>query len=86
MVVCNASDTQSRCARGCQSNDRRRRDIRDHKVYSLGQGPIALDYTNEDEEDDKNLTAKKSETSGKKAFGNVPNHDKSRGLALFKLN
>lgn len=55
-------------------------------MYSLGQGPIALDYTNEDEEDDKNLTAKKSETSGKKAFGNVANHDKSRGLVLFRLN
>ncbi|KAJ7375894.1 hypothetical protein OS493_038215 [Desmophyllum pertusum] len=63
MVICNASDTQSRCARGCETNARRRRDVRDHKVYSLAQGPITVDDTDEYEQEDVNLTEKKSETT-----------------------
>lgn len=43
-----------------------RREVGDHKVYSLAQGPITLDYTDEYEEDDESLTAaKKSETECK---------------------
>ena len=65
MVICNASNTQSRCARGCESNARRRRDVTDHKVYSLAQGPVTLDHTNEYEEEDDSITDEKTETVGK---------------------
>ena len=34
-------------------------------MYSLAQGPIALDYTNEYEEDDEDLSDEQSETEGK---------------------
>ena len=44
VVICNASDAQSRCAQGCRKNDRVRRDVGGHNVYSLAQGPITMDY------------------------------------------
>ena len=68
VVICNASDAQSRCAQGCQKNARVRRDVGGHNVYSLAQGPITMDYAADHledlEDDDLNLAAKKVETAG----------------------
>ena len=55
VVICNASDAQSRCARGCEKKRRRRRKVGHHSVFSLTQGPITLDYNNEYQEQDDNL-------------------------------
>ena len=67
-VICNASDAQSRCSQGCQKNARVTRDVEDHNVYSLAQGPITVDYTADHlvdlEDDHLNLAAKKVETAG----------------------
>lgn len=50
MRICNASDPNSRCAKGCQQEIRRRRDIADSRnVYNLAQGPFVR--TQEKEED-----------------------------------
>ena len=39
--VCNASDPNSRCAKGCEKGQRRKRDTADSKdLYSLAQGPF----------------------------------------------
>ena len=64
VIICNASNTQSRCAKGCQSNGRVRRELGDIKVYSLAQGPITLDNTEEYKREDQNLASKRSETPG----------------------
>ncbi|XP_078375736.1 uncharacterized protein LOC144659170 [Oculina patagonica] len=63
VIICNASNPQSRCARGCESNGRVRREVGDHKVYSLAQGPITMNYTDEYEQDDGGVTAKQSKTA-----------------------
>jgi hypothetical protein len=44
--ICNGSDSQSRCARGCESRGRGRRAAEDHHLYGLSEGPFLLD--NED--------------------------------------
>lgn len=64
VIICNASNTQSRCARDCEANGRERREVGDRKVYSLAQGPITMDYTNEYEMRDDTSYEKKSETEG----------------------
>ncbi|CAH3026059.1 unnamed protein product, partial [Porites evermanni] len=43
VIVCNATDPQSRCARGCEKKPRLRREVQHHKIYSLVQGPMTLD-------------------------------------------
>ena len=59
VVICNASDLKSRCARGCESGDRVRRELGEQKEYSLAQGPITLDYQNDyEQEDEKNTNDK----------------------------
>ena len=58
MVICKASDRKSRCARGCESGGRVRRELEEQKVYSLAQGPITLDYQNAFEQDEKNTNDK----------------------------
>ena len=59
VVICNASDLKSRCARGCESGGRVRRELGEQKVYSLAQGPITLDYQNAyEQEDEKNTNDK----------------------------
>ncbi|KAL9966600.1 hypothetical protein ACROYT_G024702 [Oculina patagonica] len=45
VIICNASNTHSRCARGCQSNSRLRRELGDRRVYFLSQGPMTVDDT-----------------------------------------
>ena len=56
--------SESRCARGCEKKGRVRREVGDHSVYSLAQGPITLDYNNNYQEQDDNPDAKKMETAG----------------------
>ncbi|XP_078378574.1 ZP domain-containing protein-like [Oculina patagonica] len=65
VIICNASNTRSRCARGCQSqsNGRVRRELGEYKVYSLAQGPMTLDNTEEYKRGNKNLPSRKSETT-----------------------
>ena len=65
MVICNASDTQSKCARGCEKKSRLRREVGHHKVYSLAQGPLILDYNNEYQEKDDNPLRKEMDAEGK---------------------
>ena len=64
MVICNASDTQSRCARGCEKKSRLRREVGHHKVYSLTQGPLTLDYNHEYQEDDNKPVLQKMDPVG----------------------
>lgn len=52
MIICNASDSQSRCARGCQKNARNRRNVERSSVYTLAQGPITVDFNDDYEEKD----------------------------------
>ena len=66
VVICNASDAQSRCAQGCRKNARVRRDVEDYREYSLAQGPIALDYTDADyQKEDDNSVPRKIDTMGR---------------------
>ena len=65
VVICNASDAQSRCARGCEEKGRVRREVEDHNVYSLAQGPIILDYNKDYRDEDDNLASKKMDQEGK---------------------
>ena len=44
VIICNASNPQSRCARGCEKKARLRREVEHHNLYSLAQGPITLDH------------------------------------------
>ncbi|CAH3190200.1 unnamed protein product, partial [Porites evermanni] len=44
VIICNASNLQSRCARGCEKKARLRREVEHHNLYSLAQGPITLDH------------------------------------------
>ncbi|CAH3173409.1 unnamed protein product [Porites lobata] len=55
VIVCNATDRQSRCARGCEKKPRLRREVQHHEIYSLAQGPITLDRNKEYKEPDNNL-------------------------------
>ena len=55
VIVCNATDPQSRCARGCEKKPRLRREVQHHKIYSLVQGPMTLDRNKEYKEPDNNL-------------------------------
>ena len=66
MVICNVSDAQSRCAQGCQKNARVRRDVEDHSMYALAQGPITLDYAVDYQEGHEYPDAKKTETAGER--------------------
>lgn len=67
VVICNTTDPQSRCAQGCQKNSRPRRNIGDHTVYSLSQGPITLDYTDVSENNNA-YSAKITNPAGKLAL------------------
>ncbi len=42
VIVCNATNPDSQCAKKCPSCGRRRREVSDHmsKVYTLAQGPL----------------------------------------------
>ena len=60
VVICNASGTQSRYARGCQSNGQKRRQVEDHEVYSLAQGPITIDDKADYEQEDEKPAPKES--------------------------
>ena len=44
VIVCNASDPGSKCAKSCSSSGRGRREVGGHmtKLYSLAQGPLHL--------------------------------------------
>ena len=45
MIVCNATDTDSQCAKKCPAGNRGKRQVSDHKMdaaYSLAQGPLLL--------------------------------------------
>ena len=67
VIVCNATDPQSRCARGCEKKPRLRREseVQHHKIYSLAQGPITLDRNKEYKEPDDNLAIdSKVDTAG----------------------
>ena len=44
VIICNASNPQSRCARGCEKKARLRREVEHHNLFSLAQGPITLDH------------------------------------------
>jgi len=44
VIICNASNPQSRCVRGCEKKARLRREVEHHNLYSLAQGPITLDH------------------------------------------
>jgi len=58
VVVCNASDPSSKCARSCSPSDRQRREVNDHMtddVYSLAQGPLHLTRRKREEKDGNSL-------------------------------
>ena len=44
VIVCNATNPGSKCAKSCSVSGRGRREVKDHvtDVYSLAQGPIHL--------------------------------------------
>ena len=52
MVICNASDTRSKCARGCGKKDRGKREVHLEGGYPLVQGPIAVDQEADGEKKD----------------------------------
>ena len=64
VIICNASDTQSRCARGCESDSRRRREAGEQRFYSLAQGPITIDDSEEFEQSDDETAPKQLENVG----------------------
>ena len=65
VIICNATDPQSRCARGCEKKPRLRREVQHHKIYSLVQGPMTLDRNKEYKELDNNLAiGSKVDTAG----------------------
>ena len=51
VIVCNASDPGSKCAKSCSSVGRGRREVGDHmtKLYSLAQGPLHLVHQKREE-------------------------------------
>ncbi|CAH3144673.1 unnamed protein product [Porites lobata] len=44
VIICNASNPQSRCVRGCEKKARLRREVEHYNLFSLAQGPITLDH------------------------------------------
>ena len=55
--VCNASDPNSRCAKGCEKGQRRKRDTADSKdLYSLAQGPFVGPATDQEPKKELQLT------------------------------
>ncbi|KAL9968065.1 hypothetical protein ACROYT_G026392 [Oculina patagonica] len=57
VIVCNATDPDSQCAKKCPSSGRGRRAVNDHvtDVYSLAQGPLHLAREKRDEKRDNGL-------------------------------
>ncbi|KAL9968113.1 hypothetical protein ACROYT_G026445 [Oculina patagonica] len=57
VIVCNATDPDSQCAKKCPSSGRERRAVTDHvtDVYSLAQGPLHLARGKRDENRDNVL-------------------------------
>ena len=52
--ICDGSDPNSRCAKGCIRGNRQRRDTEDTDVYDLSQGPFVRA-----EEEEENLETSK---------------------------
>ena len=57
VIVCNATDPDSQCAKKCPSSGRGRRAVSDHvaDVYSLSQGPLHLARETREEKRGKGL-------------------------------
>ena len=65
LVICNASDTGSRCAKGCQKRGRVRRQVGSDEVYSLAQGPIMVDLVQDGEYEEYTEQLKQPNAEGK---------------------
>ena len=52
VVVCNATDPSSQCAKNCPSSGRVRREVTGHTngIFSLVQGPLLLAHEKQEEE------------------------------------
>ncbi|XP_068734243.1 ZP domain-containing protein-like [Montipora capricornis] len=69
LTVCREEDSESRCAKGCQENRRRRSVSSDDLTVSLTLGPLRLsDETNEAVEKKTTLNADESASSGSLAM------------------
>ena len=58
VIVCNATDPGSKCAKKCPSSGRGKREVNDHMgndVYSLAQGPLHLARGKREEKSDSNV-------------------------------
>ena len=56
VILCNATDPSSKCAKKCQSRVRQTREVSDHMiddVYHLAQGPLHLSRKKREEKADK---------------------------------
>ena len=58
VIVCNATDPGSKCAKKCPSSGRGKREVSDHMgndVYSLAQGPLHLAREKREEKSDRTV-------------------------------
>ena len=86
VITCNASNPQSRCARGCEKKARLRRDVEHHNLFSLAQGPITLDHEIElDQKHVEKFSVNNMDSFGKRKvqLGKVNIHKK--GVHLLKV-
>ena len=68
MIVCNATDPDSQCAKKCPAGNRGKRQVSDHEMdaaYSLVQGPLLL--VSEKKEKKKSNGGASNEKNGKYA-------------------
>ena len=73
LLICNASDTGSRCAKGCHKKGRVKRQLENYEeVYSLAQGPIMLDLPEESEQQDYSEKLKQPNAEGKPGTKDCP--------------
>ena len=72
VIVCNATDPDSQCAKKCPAGNRGKRQVSDHEMdaaYSLAQGPLLL--VSEKKEEKKSSDGASNEMNGKYANSKI---------------
>lgn len=86
MIICNASNPQSKCARGCEKKARLRREVEHHNIYSLAQVPIALDHEIElDYKHVEKLSANNMDSVGKREVQLETFNIQKKGVHLLNV-
>ena len=86
VIICNASNPQSRCARGCEKKARLRREVEHRNLYSLAQGPITLDHEIElDQKHVEKFSVNNMDSFGKREVQLEKFNIHKKGVHLLKV-